>query len=319
MTPLGKTKRYEAWKNFHFFFNLDIQILRRSIDKSKYSILRKLRKFLELIYAVLKLIKSLKVCFIFLPLTEESIAKKKKRKTGFQGSPFAQRSFTINSRPNTERSKANESRSRIRSDSDQSLSRESLLSEGPDHMPHIRSSVVSTVDAKAPRSKLGRPRKTSVSEKSITDKPSRKKSRIPEKRGNVSFRVNYVRDKHVLEVHLINATGLPIRRGHLLDSFARISLKTPSKHQRHQSKVLKKTCNPIFDEKFVFESVYFSELQQANLKIKIMNRVGVSRCEPIGETAVALCDEDVMRGESLCRELFERAGKSQVSWVRNAC
>ena len=221
----------------------------------------------------------------------ESLGVKRKKKTSFDGSSFSQRSGvgSIKRIP---------FRRRLSSDSTKSLSHESLISEGPDHTPHMMSSVVSTVDTKAPRSK---------------GKPTRKVSRTPEKRGNVNFKVNYVKDKHALEVHLVNATGLPIKRSQLLDSFARISLKTPSKHLRHQSKIYKQTCNPIFDEKFIFESVYFSELQQANLKIKILNRVSVSRCEPIGETAVALCDEDVMRGEPLCRELVEKAGKGQVS------
>lgn len=216
-------------------------------------------------------------------------------------------------RPTRESAKSSVPRGRTRSDSTKSLSRESLISEGPDPTPHMRSSVVSTVDAKAPRPRINRPWRDSPSELSPTDKPSRKKFRVPEKRGNVVFKVNYFKEKHALEVHLINATGLPIRHGSLLDSFARLSLKTPSKHQRHQSNIHKKTCNPIFDQKFVFDSVYFSELQQAHLKLKLMNRVGVSRCEPIGEAAVALCDEDVMRGDAVSRDLFERARKTQVS------
>lgn len=233
----------------------------------------------------------------------ESLGVKRKKKTSFDGSSFSQR-------PGVGSIKRIPFRRRLSSDSTKSLSRESLISEGPDHTPHMMSSVVSTVDTKAPRSRLKRPR---VNEETPKGKPTRKVSRTPEKRGNVNFKVNYVKDKHALEVHLVNATGLPIKRSQLLDSFARISLKTPSKHLRHQSKIYKKTCNPIFDEKFIFESVYFSELQQANLKIKILNRVSVSRCEPIGETAVALCDEDVMHGQPLCRALVEKAGKGQVS------
>ena len=166
---------------------------------------------------------------------------------------------------------------------------------------------MSTVDTKAPRSKITK------------SKPFRKKSRLPERRGNVAFKVNYINENHALEVHLINAKGLSTKQGNLLDPFAQLSLKTPSKHHRRESKLIKKTCNPIFDERFFFDRVYLSELQQAHLKLKIMNRVGVSRCELIGEAVVSLYDEDVMRGDSVCRDLFEKAGKSQVSWARNAC
>lgn len=224
------------------------------------------------------------------------------------GSPFPQRSYSVRSRQG---GKSNASRGRSRSDSNRSLSRESLTNEGLDHTPHMKSSVVATVDTKAPRPKIRR--RDSTSEISPAGKPSRKNSRLPEKRGNVVFKVNYFKEKHALEVHLINAVGLPIKHGNLLDSFARVSLRTPSKHQRYQSKIIKKTCNPIFDEKFLFNNVYFPELQQAQLKLKILNRVGVSRCEPIGEAAVSLCDEDVMRADSVTRDLLERARKSQVS------
>lgn len=212
---------------------------------------------------------------------------------------------------------------RTRSDSTNSLSRESLAGDStlPDHMPHMRKSVVSTVDTNAPRPKIEKAKKHSSSEVSYAKKPARKRSRVPQKDacGNVIFKLAYSKDQHTLEVHLINATELPIRHGRLLDAFARLSLKTPSKRQRFQSKVLKKTCNPIFDEKFVFDRVYLSELQQAHLKIKLLDRFGVSRCEPIGEAMVDLCDESVMHGDNVIRELKERAGKKQVSWVRNAC
>lgn len=240
-----------------------------------------------------------------------------KRKISFSDAPFPKRSITVHGRPVKESS--NVTGGRVRSASTRSLSCESLTDEGPDHIPHMRNSVVSTVDTKAPRPKMSKPRKNSTSEKPPLDKPPRRKSRVAQSRGKVDFKVNYAREKHVLEVHLINATGLPIKHGNLLNSFARLSLKTPSKHQKRESKVIKKTSNPTFDEKFVFVSIYFSELQKAHLKLKIMNRVGVSRCELIGEAVVALCDEDVMRGESVSRDLFEKGGKIQVSWVRSAC
>lgn len=204
---------------------------------------------------------------------------------------------------------------RARSESVNSLSCESLDGDStlPDPMPHMRKSVVSTVDTNAPRPKLEKKRRHSSSKIIYANKPARKKSRVPQKHGNVIFKVAYQGDQHTLEVHLINATELPIRHGRLLDVFARLSLKTPSKRQRFNSKVHKKTCNPIFDQKFVFENVYFSELQQAHLKIKVLDRLGVSRCEPVGEALIALSDENIMCGENVTRDLFEKAGKKQVS------
>lgn len=150
------------------------------------------------------------------------------------------------------------------------------------------------------------------------NKPARKKSREPQKRGNVTIKVTYQADQRTLEVHLINATELPIRHGRMLDVFARMTLKTPSKRQRFQTKVHKKTCNPIFDEKFVFESVYFMELHQVHLKIKLLDRLGVSRCELVGEALIVLSEENVICGENVTRELLEKTGRKQVSWFRKS-
>lgn len=177
----------------------------------------------------------------------------------------------------------------------------------------MRKSVVSTVNKNAPPSKMEKKRRHSASKVTYPKKPARKKSRAPQNHGNVVFKMTYQTDQHTLEVHLINATELPIRHGRLLDAFARLSLKTSSKRQRFQSKVNKKTCNPIFDEKFVFAGVYISEFQQARLKIKLLDRFGVSRCEPIGEAVIALADESITWGENVTRTLQEKADKKQVS------
>ena len=176
----------------------------------------------------------------------------------------------------------------------------------------MRKSLVSTVDKNAPRPKMEKKRRHSTSKITYTSKPARKNSRIPQNYGNVVFKMTYQADQHTLEVHLIHATELPIRHGRLLDAFARLSLKTSSKRQRFQSKVHKKTCNPIFDEKFVFDGVYISEFQQALLKIKLLDRLGVSRCEPIGEALIALADESITWGENVTRNLQEKAGRKQV-------
>lgn len=198
---------------------------------------------------------------------------------------------------------------RSRSESNNSLSRESLDGDStlPDPTLHMRKTVVSTVDKNAPRPKMEKKRKHS------TSKSARKTSRLPQNYGNVVFKMTYQADQHTLGVHLIHATELPIRHDRFVDAFARLSLKTSSKRQRFQSKLHKKTCNPIFDEKFVFDGVYISEFQQARLKIKLLDRLGVSRCEPIGEALIALADESITWGENVTRNLQEKAGRKQCA------
>ncbi|XP_068693270.1 synaptotagmin-7-like [Montipora foliosa] len=243
--------------------------------------------------------------------TEKSTPKKK-----FSSSvvpPFSQRSLSMHCRPGNQRTA--ETLRFARSDSSRSLSRDSLTDEGPDHTAHMRNSVVSTVDKNAPHSKMNVPRKTSASEKTSKHKTTRKTSRTAERCGNVCFKVTYLREKHELEVHLVNATGLPLKHSKFLNSFVKLSLKTPSKHLRRDSKVIKNTCNPIFDQTFVFESVYLSELRKSQLKLKLMhlNRMGVMRYELIGELVVDLGDEEVLRGECVQKDLFPKGNRGQCT------
>ena len=178
-------------------------------------------------------------------------------------------------------------------------------------------SLVSSINTTLPKSKLTKQRRKSANEVSYTgSRRSRRNSQVSRKRGKITLKMTFAEDLRSLEVHLINATELPLRHGRMLDVFARLSLKTPSKRrgERLQSKLLKKTCNPIFDERFVFKNLHLAELKKGRLKIRLFDRHGVSRYEPIGETVFSLCDESIMRGDKLCRDL-----SPQVIVVRNVC
>ncbi|XP_022796241.1 uncharacterized protein LOC111334661 [Stylophora pistillata] len=202
-------------------------------------------------------------------------------------------------------------RRRSRGNSLTSLSLESLSEEStlPDHTLHMIKSKVSSIDRNAPNSKLTKQRKQSAY---TGTRRSRKISQVSRKRGEITLKLTFSGDRRTLEVHLINATELPLRHGRMLDVFARLSLKTPSKRrgERFQSRLVKKTCNPVFDERFVFKNLHLTEFKKGRLKIRLFDRHGVSRYELIGETVFSLCDESILRGDKLCREL-----SPQVSWV----
>lgn len=211
-----------------------------------------------------------------------------------------------------------------RADSLKSLSRESLSEESslPDPTPHMLKSLVSSINTTLPKSKLTKQRRKSANEVSYTgSRRSRRNSQVSRKRGKITLKMTFAEDLRSLEVHLINATELPLRHGRMLDVFARLSLKTPSKRrgERLQSKLLKKTCNPIFDERFVFKNLHLAELKKGRLKIRLFDRHGVSRYEPIGETVFSLCDESIMRGDKLCRDLSPQfVGELQFSLCHEA-
>ena len=192
-------------------------------------------------------------------------------------------------------------------------------------LENVPKSITSSAGTTRKRSSHVNQRRFSVTTKpSYTEKTSTpiKKPKMPVKRGRVDFKISYLQEGHTLQVHLINATELPMKHGNLLNSFARLSLRTPAKHQRHQSRVHKKTCNPIFDEMFVFDGVHVAELSQTWLKIKLLNRDSISMFERIGETMLWLSDENLLRGDTVSRELGDKAKKDQVrseshTWVED--
>lgn len=211
-------------------------------------------------------------------------------------------------------------RRRSRGNSLTSLSLESLSEEStlPDHTLHMIKSKVSSIDRNAPNSKLTKQRKQSAY---TGTRRSRKISQVSRKRGEITLKLTFSGDRRTLEVHLINATELPLRHGRMLDVFARLSLKTPSKRrgERFQSRLVKKTCNPVFDERFVFKNLHLTEFKKGRLKIRLFDRHGVSRYELIGETVFSLCDESILRGDKLCRELSPQyAGELQFSLCHEA-
>ena len=126
-----------------------------------------------------------KLWVCLLPLTDESLSRR------------CQSAASSYSRP-----RKGSTRLRFRSESNNSLSRESLDGDStlPDPTPHMRKTVVSTVDKNAPQSKMEKKRRHSTSKITSTSKSARKSSRIAQNYGNVVFRMTYQADQYTLEV-----------------------------------------------------------------------------------------------------------------------
>lgn len=193
-----------------------------------------------------------------------------------------------------------------------------LETKQPDYHKQTRLSVV---DMTVPARKGVGGRQRSVSDVEIAESPSPAIKRSGkfasnQKRGTIAVSMFHSKEEHTLTVHVIHAVDLPPKRGVLLDSFVRLSLKSIFKHKARakylQSKVVKKTCNPIYDERFVFGFVYFAELLQTSLKIKVLHRESFTRNELVGEALVPLSDQGVVGGATL----FQLLPKAQVRQSR---
>ncbi|KAJ8318813.1 hypothetical protein KUTeg_003904 [Tegillarca granosa] len=122
----------------------------------------------------------------------------------------------------------------------------------------------------------------------------------PDHIGRIWFAVEYERETEKLLVTLIKAKHLPVRQfgnNSSCDPFARIYL-IPDERRYLQSKFKKKTCNPKFEESYVFQVSYRS-LQDRVLKFTVFDVDRHKRHNVIGHALYPLKDHDGESNERL--------------------
>ena len=180
----------------------------------------------------------------------------------------------------------------------------------------------SVVDLTLPGKRISVTRQRSFSEQDLSTLTEPPTCPAPErvwlqfhKRGKIKLEVFHEEEEDKLHVHLVNAMDLPLRNTELLDSFVRLSLKSASSRKsqaKYQTKIVKKSCNPIFDEKLEFAPVHAEDLLSTSLKIKVFHRESfTSRDRLVGETLVELSDPEVL-GQEVIRDLVPKMNKQQV-------
>nr|XP_022315982.1 synaptotagmin-15-like isoform X2 [Crassostrea virginica]XP_022319655.1 synaptotagmin-15-like isoform X2 [Crassostrea virginica] len=118
--------------------------------------------------------------------------------------------------------------------------------------------------------------------------------------GRVWFAVEYERETEKLLVTLMKAKNLPTRQygnNSSCDPFIRLYLM-PDERRYLQSKFKKKTCNPKFEESFVFQVSYRS-LQDRVLKITVYDVDRHRRHNVVGHALYPLKDHDAESNERL--------------------
>ncbi|KAM3716681.1 Synaptotagmin [Dirofilaria immitis] len=98
----------------------------------------------------------------------------------------------------------------------------------------------------------------SASVKSVSPKTgatNKKKEEKKEKKflGRLSYKLDYDFDKNSLTVTVIEADGLPaMDLGGTSDPYVKLFL-LPDKKKKYQTRVQKKSLNPVFNESFMFK------------------------------------------------------------------
>ena len=127
---------------------------------------------------------------------------------------------------------------------------------------------------------------------------------ISEKLGRIQFSIGYSFQNTTLTVKVLRGQELPAKDfSGTSDPYVKIYL-LPDRKTKHQTKVHRKTLNPVFDEVFLFPVAY-SELPTRKLHFSVYDFDRFSRHDIIGQVVVDnfLDLADFPRETKLCREI----------------
>lgn len=143
-----------------------------------------------------------------------------------------------------------------------------------------------------------------------------------QKLGKLQYKLEYDFNANALTVTVIQAEELPaLDMGGTSDPYVKVYL-LPDKKKKFETKVHRKTLNPVFNESFTFKSLPYAEAMNKTLVFAIFDFDRFSKHDQIGEVKVPLCQIDLAQTIEEWRELQSVEGEGgQVrhrfrSWVR---
>uniref|UniRef100_A0A9J2PZP8 C2 domain-containing protein n=1 Tax=Ascaris lumbricoides TaxID=6252 RepID=A0A9J2PZP8_ASCLU len=127
-----------------------------------------------------------------------------------------------------------------------------------------------------------------------TSSSSKKKEEEKEKKflGRLSYNLDYDFDKNALTVTIVKAEELPaMDLGGTSDPYVKLFL-LPDKKKKFQTKVQRKSLNPIFNENFVFK-VPYNEISGQTLVLNVFDFDRFGKHDQIGQISVPLGKVDL--------------------------
>lgn len=111
--------------------------------------------------------------------------------------------------------------------------------------------------------------------------------------GRIHFTLDYNFNENSLTVGVVEAQDIPAKDfSGTSDPYARVML-LPDRKKKFDTKVHRKTLNPLFKETFVFKNIPYSEITNRTLCIELYDFDRFSRHDIIGEAKLALIDVDL--------------------------
>ncbi|XP_018395758.1 PREDICTED: synaptotagmin 1-like isoform X2 [Cyphomyrmex costatus] len=139
------------------------------------------------------------------------------------------------------------------------------------------------------------------------DEAESKQSEV--KLGKLQYKLEYDFNSNSLAVTVIQAEELPaLDMGGTSDPYVKVYL-LPDKKKKFETKVHRKTLNPIFNETFTFKGVPYADAMNKTLVFAIFDFDRFSKHDQIGEVKVPLCQIDLAQTIEEWRELQSVEGE----------
>ncbi|XP_021933471.1 synaptotagmin 1-like isoform X2 [Zootermopsis nevadensis] len=139
------------------------------------------------------------------------------------------------------------------------------------------------------------------------DEAESKQSEV--KLGRLQYKLEYDFNANSLSVTVIQAEDLPaLDMGGTSDPYVKVYL-LPDKKKKFETKVHRKTLNPVFNETFTFKNVPYADAMNKTLVFAIFDFDRFSKHDQIGEVKLPLCQVDLAQTIEDWRELQSVEGE----------
>ncbi|XP_054257116.1 synaptotagmin 1-like isoform X2 [Macrosteles quadrilineatus] len=141
----------------------------------------------------------------------------------------------------------------------------------------------------------------------IAEEGDSKQSEV--KLGKLQYKLEYDFNSNSLAVTVIQAEELPaLDMGGTSDPYVKVYL-LPDKKKKFETKVHRKTLNPVFNETFTFKGVPYADAMNKTLVFAIFDFDRFSKHDQIGEVKVPLCQVDLAQTIEEWKELQSVEGE----------
>ncbi|XP_061582843.1 synaptotagmin-2 isoform X2 [Cololabis saira] len=154
-------------------------------------------------------------------------------------------------------------------------------------------------------------------ETGITEEEKEEEEKEPEKLGKLQYSIDYDFENTKLTIGILQAADLiSMDSGGTSDPYVKVFI-LPDKKKKYDTKVHKKTLNPVFNETFVFK-VPYEELGGKTLVMSVYDYDRFSKHDVIGEVKVAMNTIDLGRPIEEWRDL-ESADQEEPEKLGDIC